>query len=269
MKRLKIYLNSLLFLVTSIVITLLIAILVDKSSVKEYIDPINQLPILGPGIASFLLILFSRKGKISDLNFKKINKSVIYIIVVIILYNLIILFVQIGLKNIEYSPKIENYELFGKTLTFTPFVLFSSFLTILYAGFGEEIGWRGYMFNKLKHLSFIEMTFLLNIVWALWHLPMFVLGGMGHGDKLISFGLFTIMCVEYGILLNYIRIKTNSVFGAILLHPFANICGFIISGLFTIKNEFWAAHPNIIAILIFLPFSIYYYRKGKEIYENQ
>ena len=89
MKRLKIYLNSLLFLVTSIVITLLIAILVDKSSVKEYIDPINQLPILGPGIASFLLILFSRKGKISDLNFKKINKSVIYIIVVIILYNLI------------------------------------------------------------------------------------------------------------------------------------------------------------------------------------
>ena len=86
---------------------------------------------------------------------------------------------------------------------------------------------------------------------------------------LVSFVLFTILCVEYGILLNYIRIKTNSVFGAILLHPFANICGFFISGLFTIKNEFWAAHPNIIAILIFLPFSIYYYRKGKEIHENQ
>ena len=33
------------------------------------------------------------------------------------------------------------------------------------------------------------------------------------------------MCIEFGIILNYIRMKTNSVFGAILVHPIANISG--------------------------------------------
>lgn len=39
-------------------------------------------------------------------------------------------------------------------------------------------------------------------------------------------------------------------------------------GFTKIENEFWAAHPNIIAIIILIPFAFYYYRKGRTIYYN-
>ncbi|MCK4662418.1 MAG: CPBP family intramembrane metalloprotease [Bacteroidales bacterium] len=267
MKRLRIYLYSGLFLMLSVFFTLLIAILSEKSTINKYINPIGQLPILGPAIASFLLILFSRKKNFSNLNFFKFNISILLkIIGVFIIFNIIVTITQLIFGNIVYEPNNIPKELFNIQFPNSVYILITCFLTIFYAGFGEEIGWRGFLFNKLNTLPYLEMTLLLNIVWALWHLPMFILGGMGHGNIVFSFVLFTITCLEFGILLNYIRIKTNSVFGAIFLHPFANICGFISLGIFRIDNEFWAGHSNIISILILLPFSIYYYLEGKKLY---
>ena len=245
-ERFGIYLYSGLFLILSVFFTLLIAILSEKSSIKEYIDPISQLPIFGPAIASFVFILFSRKIKFSNLNFFKFNILVLLkIIGVFIIFNIIVTIVQLVFENIVYEPNTTPKELFNIQFPYSIYILISCFLTIFYAGFGEEIGWRGFLFNKLKNLPYLEMTLLLNIVWALWHLPMFVLGGMGHGNAVFSFILFIITCIEFGILLNYIRIKTNSVFGAIFLHPFANIYSFISLGIFKIENKFWAGHLNI------------------------
>jgi len=110
------------------------------------------------------------------------------------------------------------------------------------------------------------MTILLNIIWALWHLPFFLFGGMGHTNVFVSYILFVVITMELGIILNYIRIKTNSVFGAILLHPIPNIILMIVTGFTTVENEFWASHPNIIGIILLFPFAFYYYRKGKTLY---
>jgi len=50
--------------------------------------------------------------------------------------------------------------------------------TILYVlvvnGFGEEIGWRGFLADTLLHRWSLGVTALVvGAIWALWHLPMF------------------------------------------------------------------------------------------------
>lgn len=41
-------------------------------------------------------------------------------------------------------------------------------------GYGEEIGWRGWLQPTLmRHRSRITATLMLSAVWALWHLPLF------------------------------------------------------------------------------------------------
>jgi len=270
MNRRKTYISAILFLLIAIVLTFLLAIIAVQIPIIKKIDPIGQLPILSPALAAFLMIMLNKKASIKDLNFRKINKHVVYIILAYILFKLIETFIQYLFGNISLNIGENKCFLYsGNQIEFNQYIFKASILTIFFAGFGEEIGWRGFLFNKLKHLPYLEMTLTLNIIWAFWHLPMFIIkNGMGHDNLLISFSLFIIISIEFGILLNYIRLKTNSVFGAVLLHPVANISGWIVFGLFQVNNEFWTQHPNIISILIILPFSIYYYRKGRELYET-
>lgn|GEM_PF-1147805 len=57
----------------------------------------------------------------------------------------------------------------------SPFLLLLHFLCALFLiGFGEELGWRGWLLRKLATGKPIGRVMLLVfITWALWHLPMF------------------------------------------------------------------------------------------------
>jgi membrane protease YdiL (CAAX protease family) len=46
-------------------------------------------------------------------------------------------------------------------------------------GFGEEIGWRGYLVPRLQQrASMIRASLIVAAVWAIWHLPLFAFAGM-------------------------------------------------------------------------------------------
>lgn len=46
--------------------------------------------------------------------------------------------------------------------------------SIIAYGFGEEIGWRGFLLPRLQaRVTALTATLLLSIVWAGWHLPLF------------------------------------------------------------------------------------------------
>jgi len=55
-------------------------------------------------------------------------------------------------------------------------------------GFGEELGWRGYLLPKLMPLGKARAYLILGVIWGLWHTPLVLLGfmdvradhGVGH-----------------------------------------------------------------------------------------
>jgi uncharacterized protein len=52
--------------------------------------------------------------------------------------------------------------------------LFYGIASILFYGWGEETGWRGFALPHLQtHHSALKATVILSLGWALWHLPLF------------------------------------------------------------------------------------------------
>jgi uncharacterized protein len=268
MKNLKIYLFGLLFLIAALLFSFLLAIFSEICPGRAFFDPIWQLPLLGPALASIFFILIIKKDKFSDVAIKPFKIKPLLIVVLLYLSAVVIeKVIQLSFGFADFQIDAEKEWIFNKPFNPILGAIIFSLLTIFFSGFGEEFGWRGYLYYKLKGLSWIELVLFINIIWAFWHLPMFISGYMSKGNILINFPLFIIACIEFGIILLYVRIKTKSVIASMILHPCANIFNGVIAMRFMdINHIYFAGWPNVIAVIVLLPFAIYYYRKGKELY---
>jgi membrane protease YdiL (CAAX protease family) len=54
-------------------------------------------------------------------------------------------------------------------------------MLILFAGLGEEFGWRGFALPRLqRRYSALVSGLVVGVLWLLWHIPMFFIEGMGQ-----------------------------------------------------------------------------------------
>ncbi|WP_102192410.1 CPBP family intramembrane glutamic endopeptidase [Microbacterium aurantiacum] len=104
--------------------------------------------------------------------------------------------------------------------------------------FGEEIGWRGWLVPALRPLGTWPALILSGIIWGVWHSPVILLGyNFGRTD--ISGVLFMIAgCVAWGVLLGWLRLRSASVWPAVIAHGSLNASG----GMIVI---FAAAQPDL------------------------
>lgn len=100
------------------------------------------------------------------------------------------------------------------------------FLTALFlgGGFGEELGWRGFMLPKLQErLSPITSSLVIGLIWGAWHAPVFLFAGAERSGGLVSFVLFTILVICLSVIFTWVF--NNSKEGLIiplLLHASLN-----------------------------------------------
>ena len=101
-------------------------------------------------------------------------------------------------------------------------------LFFLFAGgpFFEEIGWRGFALPRLQRLHGpLFGTLILGTLWALWHLPLFLIPEWDtpHGSP-IDVALYVVSVVALSVILTWVFNNTKgSVLLAILAHGYINV----------------------------------------------
>lgn len=107
------------------------------------------------------------------------------------------------------ADRLARYVLmYPVILVFTAFV----------GGGQEEFGWRGVALPALQNrFDALTASVVIGVVWAIWHLPLFVLGIGSYGNQ--SFPLYTVLVVGFAIIFTWLYNNTNgSILLAMVLH---------------------------------------------------
>jgi CAAX protease family protein len=134
------------------------------------------------------------------------------------------------------------------------FLIFVGIYTVWFA-LGEEIGMRGYLQPHLMSLGRTRALFLVGLVWATWHMPLFFLApaiGLLKGNLLLFFPLFYGTVVAASFLYGYLRIYTGSTWPASIAHSVHNAAWSVL-GAFTLIT---AASPVLVSVYLVGDFGI-------------
>ena len=117
----------------------------------------------------------------------------------------------------------------SQPLAIIPSVLFSSLIPFI-----EELGWHGYVLDRLQsRWNALASSLILGVVWSLWHLPLFFIEGtyqynLGVGS--LEFWLFMISIVPLSIPFTWVYNNTHrSTLSAIILPSMVNFTGELIA----------------------------------------
>ena len=109
-------------------------------------------------------------------------------------------------------------------------MVFPVFLYVLLLGgpLGEELGWRGYAQSLLQsRFGPLATSLVLGIVWGLWHLPLFWIGGSVQSE--IPLWGFMAQIVGSTLIYTWIHNGTGgSVLMAMLFHASGNTAAFFL-----------------------------------------
>jgi membrane protease YdiL (CAAX protease family) len=92
-------------------------------------------------------------------------------------------------------------------------LMFLGIAVSMWAQAGEEVGWRGYALPRLAtYLGLWGASLVLGVVWAAWHLPLFVLPDSGSTGQ--SFPAYLLQVTAMSVAFAYVFWKTD---GSLLL----------------------------------------------------
>lgn len=90
---------------------------------------------------------------------------------------------------------------------------------------GEEIGWRGFLLPRLvRRFRFTPGCFISGCIWAVWHYPVLLFADYNAGTpRLYALSCFTVMVVGDAFIFGWFRMKSDSLWPAVMLHGSHNL----------------------------------------------
>lgn len=96
----------------------------------------------------------------------------------------------------------------------------------------EESGWRGFALPRLQgRMSALHASLLLGLLWALWHIPQYLTGGVARGG-MMPFPIFVPVTIVLSVLFAWVFNNTRgSLVATTVMHFSYNFSGGHIGGL--------------------------------------
>lgn len=193
-----------------------------------------------PGIAAIITRLIYQKNlrslgwKWGKWRYQSISYFLPFLVVLVV-YSMVWIF---GIGDVSIAKFMDNINrsLLGMETTPSLFICIVSLLTIwmliacIYA-LGEEIGWRGFLVYELSKItSYRNTSLIIGLLWSVWHIPAMLIMGYNSGNPFwFSIISFTIMITSLSFIMTWLRLKSGSVWTAVIVHGSHNL---FIMGLF-------------------------------------
>jgi membrane protease YdiL (CAAX protease family) len=186
-----------------------------------------------PGLIALAFMFFFKEG------FKNIGwgiKRPLFLLyslaiplLITLLWFFLLEFFGLGSQAI-FSFKNSQIIFIGKEMSiiaFIPYFLTGFVLGSLQAGIfalGEEIGWRGYLQNKMiKEFGLISGIIYLGLVWGYWHLPIILMGYNFPEYRILGgFILMPLMTIGFSSIWAWLTLRAKSIWPAMLAHGATN-----------------------------------------------
>lgn len=105
-------------------------------------------------------------------------------------------------------------------------LVFGGSLFSLVMAAGEEIGWRGFLVPALaRTMSFGRTVLTSGLIWVIYHAPLILFGEYRNSTTPVWYSMlcFSIMAGSLALPLAWLRLRTNSMWPAALLHASHNL----------------------------------------------
>ena len=127
---------------------------------------------------------------------------------------------QFGMSNasgVQMAVMVIAYALLFGTIQLLRYSLLSAF--------GEELGWRGFLFPELHRMtSFTTASLISGIVWVLFHLPLILFADYNStAPRAFVVVVFSISAIARTFLHNWFRARSGSVWPNAVLHASNNV----------------------------------------------
>lgn len=191
--------------------------------ILNLMEIMNWVGGIGPSFIAFILT-FKNEGKQGSKQLfsriLKVNLGYWYLPIFLILPVLLVL------------AHILNMFFFGTDFPQTgllaePWLIPVVFLIFFILQFSEEFGWRGYSLDRLQtRWSALISSLIVGVLWAIWHLPMFMSEGFPHYENHLPFGQLFITLVTASVIITWFQNNTKgSLIPAFVFHALINISG--------------------------------------------
>ncbi|MDP5273705.1 CPBP family intramembrane glutamic endopeptidase [Chengkuizengella axinellae] len=186
------------------------------NGIKNSTGWVMLLAMWSPGISAVIIKLyFDRNIKGFGWEFKNFK--------LFILSYFIPFFIGLLIYSIAWMTglgELQPLSLLNLILLPTLGVMMSSLFVI-----GEEIGWRGFLLPEIyRTLSYTKTSFVIAAIWCIYHYPILFLGGYHNGTSVwLSFLFFTLSIIGVSFVVTWIRIKSDSIWPAVLIHSSHNL----------------------------------------------
>jgi uncharacterized protein len=124
---------------------------------------------------------------------------------------------ELGMADVSVGQMVVVYTLLLGTYGLLRFSLIGAF--------GEELGWRGFLFPELHHMTSFSTTSVIGgIMWMLFHLPLILFSDYNSTTpKAFAVAMFFIAAIAQSFVHNWFRAKSGSVWPPVVLHASHNI----------------------------------------------